>query len=153
MLQVTSFVKLFVSLFFVLYLVYFATLCTHQNEKRKQKHFRLWYKSETEMYTRTKKSSKRNDLNCNNFVDDLTMANLPMRQYQNPFRTKQITHNLLDALTNYIRFGYGKTYVLGTFRMLECLTKTAISIPLPMRPAKKMMPNMMGTMYVSGRYW
>lgn len=44
-------------------------------------------------------------------------------------------------------------YVFGTLRIARCLTKTAISIPLPIRPARKMIPNIMGTMYVSGRYW
>lgn len=44
-------------------------------------------------------------------------------------------------------------YVFGTLRIARCLMKTAINIPFPIRPAKKMMPNMIGTIYVSGRYW
>lgn len=44
------------------------------------------------------------------------------------------------------------THVFGTFRIARCLMKTAISIPLPVSPAMNIMPKMIGTMYVSGRY-
>lgn len=41
------------------------------------------------------------------------------------------------------------TYVLGTFRIDECLMKIAQTVQLPRIPLKNMMENTIGTKYVS----